>query len=151
VPRIVNTDAYLQIKGTDPVGGLGVGIIATLLSLLKKDPMSLFAPSLPIPALAKRDVPHLAERTAEFEVPELQKRQLGLPVPNTGVPSLSQGIPGIGIGSLVGSGIPGTSIQISTSLRESNETKQAFPPTSPPSSAPSARTSPSPEATGSAP
>ncbi|KAF2653873.1 hypothetical protein K491DRAFT_497779 [Lophiostoma macrostomum CBS 122681] len=100
------------IQGTDPVGGLGVGIIATLLGLLKKDPMSLFAPSLPVSTLAQRDIPHLAERTAEFEVPELQRRQLGVPVPSTGstaLPSLSQGIPGVGIGSLVGSGIPGVS------------------------------------------
>ena len=105
------------------MGGLGVGIIATLLSLLKKDPMSLFAPSLPIPALVKRDVPDLARRTAEFEVSELQKRQLGLPLPSTGstgVPSLSQGIPGIGIGSLVGSGIPGTYIHTQSIPRGPN-------------------------------
>jgi hypothetical protein len=63
---------------------------------LKKDPLSLFAPSLPIPALVKRDLPQLHEQG----VAELAKRQFGLP-------SLSQGIPGVGVGSLPLSGITG--------------------------------------------
>lgn len=86
-----------QIPGADPVGAFSISVIATLLSMLKKDPLSLFAPSLPIPALVKRDLPELHKR----DIPELAKRQFGF------LPSLSSGIPGVGVGALPGSGIPG--------------------------------------------
>ena len=59
--------------------------------------MSLFAPSLPIPALVKRDMPELHAAG----IPQLAARQL------PGLPSLSAGIPGVGIGGAAGSGIPG--------------------------------------------
>lgn len=88
-----------QIPGTDPVGAFSISVIATLLSLLRKDPLSLFAPSLPIPGLVKRDLPHLHKR----DIPELARRQL------PGLPSLSSGVPGIGVGSLPLSGVPGLS------------------------------------------
>jgi hypothetical protein len=80
------------------VGSFSISVIATLLSLLKKDPLSLFGPALPIPALVKRDLPELHKRG----IPELAKRQLSLP-------SLSTGVPGIGIGALPLSGVPGSS------------------------------------------
>ncbi|KAK3203711.1 hypothetical protein GRF29_106g436842 [Pseudopithomyces chartarum] len=83
--------------GSDPVGGLSISIIATLLSLLKKDPLSLFGGLGGTGGLLKRDVPELAEAF------EIEKRQLA------GLPSLSTGIPGIGIGALPLSGIPGVS------------------------------------------
>ena len=78
---------------------MSVSIIACLLSLLKKDPLSLFGGlggGAPVSRLLKRDLPHLSGAL------EVEKRQLG------GIlPSLSSGIPGIGIGSLPLSGIPG--------------------------------------------
>lgn len=87
-----------KLPNSDPVGAFSISVIATLLSLLKKDPLSLFAPSLPIPALVKRDLPEIHKRG----IPELAKRQFALP-------SLSQGIPGVGVGSLPLSGISGKS------------------------------------------
>jgi hypothetical protein len=69
--------------------------------------MSLFSASLPIPALVKRDVPHLEERLPEFHIQEISDEMVKRQVP--GLPSLSGGIPGVGIGSLPLSGIPGKS------------------------------------------
>jgi hypothetical protein len=85
------------VPGSDPVGGLSISIISTLLSLLKKDPLSLFGGGLGgIGGLIKRDIPELAD-VFEIEKRELshvhKKRQLSLP-------SLSGGLPGIGVGSL---------------------------------------------------
>jgi hypothetical protein len=93
-----------QVPGSDPVGGLSISIIATLLSLLKKDPLSLFGGGLGgTGGLVKRDVPELAD-VFEMEKRELsrvhKKRQLSLP-------SLSGGLPGVGVGALPLSGIPG--------------------------------------------
>jgi uncharacterized membrane protein YeaQ/YmgE (transglycosylase-associated protein family) len=98
------TDMCFQIPGSDPVGAFSISVIATLLSLLKKDPMSLFAPSLPslpIPKLLKRDLPEL------HEVAEHEKRQLN------SLPSLSTNLPGVGVGGLPLSGIPGISPDLS--------------------------------------
>lgn len=92
----------VQIPGTDPVGSFSISVVATLLSMLRNDPLALFAPSLPIPALVKRDLPDLHKRG----IPELAKRQLNF------LPSLSSGIPGVGVGSLPGSGIPGTFAEV---------------------------------------
>ncbi|KAF2706786.1 hypothetical protein K504DRAFT_447677 [Pleomassaria siparia CBS 279.74] len=89
------------VPGNDPVGAFSISVISVLLSLLKKDPVSLFAPSLPILALVTRDMPeHHAMR-----IPQLDDRQLGgLPLP-----SLSQRISGVGIASLPLCGIPDVS------------------------------------------
>ncbi|KAK7193581.1 hypothetical protein PSPO01_00254 [Paraphaeosphaeria sporulosa] len=98
------------VPGSDPVGGLSVSIIATLLSLLKKDPLSLFGGGLGgIGGLIKRDLPALADQL-EIEKRSLshahKKRQLSLP-------SLSTGVPGVGVGALPLSGVPGVSPDIS--------------------------------------
>ncbi|KAL1607848.1 hypothetical protein SLS60_002786 [Paraconiothyrium brasiliense] len=96
------------VPGSDPVGGLSISIIATLLSLLKKDPLSLFGGLGGASALVKRDLPELADA---FEIERRQlthheKRQLSLP-------SLSSGLPGVGVGGLPLSGIPGVSPDLS--------------------------------------
>ncbi|CAI6250132.1 unnamed protein product [Periconia digitata] len=77
------------LPNSEPLGAFSIAIVATLLSLLKKDPLSLFAPSLPVRALVKRDLPELHAAG----IPELHvaKRQL---------PSLSTGSPVGGIGNL---------------------------------------------------
>lgn len=108
----------LQIPGSDPVGGFAISIIATLLSLLKRDPLSLFGGGLgglPLPLLVKRDVPHLADRVPELSDAKYLKRQFSTQTSvsnsNTGIatslPSFSQGLPGVGIGSLPLSGVTG--------------------------------------------
>ncbi|KAJ4353391.1 uncharacterized protein N0V89_005120 [Didymosphaeria variabile] len=96
------------MPGSDPVGGLSISIIATLLSLLKKDPLSLFGGMGGTGGLIKRDLPELADA---FEIERRQlntheKRQASLP-------SLSTGLPGVGVGSLPLSGIPGVSPDLS--------------------------------------
>lgn len=96
-PAVLNPAPLTGIPGSDPVGAFSISVIATLLSLLKKDPLSLFGPALPIPGLVKRDLPELHRAG----VPELAKRQLSL------LPSLSTGIPGVGVGALPLSGVPG--------------------------------------------
>ncbi|KAJ4296774.1 hypothetical protein N0V90_006822 [Kalmusia sp. IMI 367209] len=91
------------VPGTDPVGGLSISIIATLLSLLKKDPLSLFG-GLGVGStggLLKRDLPELADAF------EIERRQL-----SATLPSMSTGVSGIGIGSLPLSGVQGVSPDI---------------------------------------
>lgn len=79
-------------------------MIAALLSILKKDPQSLFSGGVGgIGGLIKRDLPELAD---QFEIEKRslsdahKKRQLPLP-------SFSTGVPGVDIGSLPLSGLLG--------------------------------------------
>ncbi|KAL5378444.1 hypothetical protein PMIN02_011214, partial [Paraphaeosphaeria minitans] len=112
------------VPGSDPVGGLSISIIATLLSLLKKDPMSLFGGGLGgIGGLIKRDLPELADQL-EIEKRSLshthKKRQLSLP-------SLSSGVPGVGLGALPLSGVPGTYLILPCSIHIANHTSRRLP------------------------
>lgn len=94
----VHPDINGQIPGSDPLGAFSISVVATLLSLLKKDPLSLFSPqTLPVSAPVKRG---LSDDDLAAELPELEhiKRQL---------PSLSTGLTGVGIGGLPTSGFPG--------------------------------------------
>lgn len=77
------------------MGSVSISIIATLLSLLKKDPLSLFGGLAGTGGLLKRNIPELADAF------EIEKRQLA------NLPSLSAGLPGVGIGGLPLSGVPG--------------------------------------------
>lgn len=70
--------------------------------MLKKDPLSLFAPALPVRALLKRDAPELHD--SAMPDLELAKRQL---------PTLSSGLSGVGVGGLPLSGIQGQSFPFS--------------------------------------
>ena len=92
------------------MGAFSVAVIATMFSLLRRDPLAIFAggSGLPIPTLVRRDLPKVYEAALpEINMIEEHRRQLSKR--QATIPSLSGELPGAGVGGIPGSGLAGTS------------------------------------------